>query len=90
MSNLKSAAKRQLGKSELKCAAVGLGCMSFSGAYGTADDAETVDFVRYAIDTGTDFLDSSDMYGWGHNENVLARALSDGYRDKVVLATKFG
>ena len=39
MSNLKSAAKRQLGKSELKCAAVGLGCMSFSGAYGTADDA---------------------------------------------------
>ena len=90
MSNLKSAAKRQLGKSDLKCAAVGLGCMSFSGAYGTADDEETVDFVRYAIDTGTDFLDSSDMYGWGHNENVLARALSDGYRDKVVLATKFG
>ena len=90
MSNLKSAAKRQLGKSDLKCAAVGLGCMSLSGAYGTADDEETVDFVRYAIDTGTDFLDSSDMYGWGHNENVLARALSDGYRDKVVLATKFG
>ena len=39
---------------------------------------------------GTDFRDSSDSYGWGHNENVLALALSDGYRDKVALATKFG
>ena len=90
MSDLKSATKRQLGESDLKCAAIGLGCMSFSGAYGEADDDETIDFVRYAIDEGTDFLDSSDMYGWGHNENILARALSDGYREKVVLATKFG
>ena len=90
MVDLKSATKRQLGASDLECAAVGLGCMSFSGAYGAADDDETVNFVRYAIDMGTDFLDSSDMYGWGHNEKVLARALSDGYRDKVVLATKFG
>ena len=90
MSDLKAAVKRRLGNSDLKCAPVGLGCMSFSGAYGTADDEETIDFVRYAIDMGTDFLDSSDMYGWGHNEEVLGRALSDGYRDKIVLATKFG
>lgn len=90
MSDLKSATKRQLGSSDLKCAPIGLGCMSFSGVYGAADDDETVDFVRYAIDKGIDFLDSSDMYGWGHNEDVLARALKDGYRDKVVLATKFG
>ena len=90
MIDLKATVKRQLGNSELKCAPVGLGCMSFSGAYGSADDEETIDFVRYAIETGTDFLDSSDMYGWGHNESVLGRALSDGYRDKVVLATKFG
>ncbi len=90
MTDLKSAKKRQLGSSDLKCAPIGLGCMSFSGVYGAADDDETVDFVRYAIDQGIDFLDSSDMYGWGHNEEVLARALADGYRDKVVLATKFG
>ena len=90
MADLKTATKRQLGSSDLKCAPIGLGCMSFSGVYGAADDDETVDFVRYAIDKGIDFLDSSDMYGWGHNEDVLARALKDGYRDKVVLATKFG
>ena len=90
MSNLKSATKRQLGESDLQCAAIGLGCMSFSGAYGAADDDETVDFVRHAIDMGTDFLDSPGSYGWGHNENVLARSLSGGYRDKVALATKFG
>ena len=88
MSDLKAAVKRRLGNSDLKCAPVGLGCMSFLvlGPY----DEETIDFVRYAIDMGTDFLDSSDMYGWGHNEEVLGRALSDGYRDKIVLATKFG
>lgn len=90
MSDLKTATKRQLGSSDLKTAPIGLGCMSFSGVYGAADDDETVKFVQYAIDKGIDFLDSSDMYGWGHNEDVLARALKDGYRDKVVLATKFG
>ena len=90
MTDLKSVTKRQLGSSDLKCAPVGLGCMSFSGVYGAADDDETVDFVHYAIDQGIDFLDSSDMYGWGHNEEVLGRALEVGYRDKVVLATKFG
>ena len=90
MADLKTAPKRQLGSSDLKVAPIGLGCMSFSGVYGAADDVQTVDFVRYAIDQGTDFLDSSDMYGWGHNEEVLCKALKDGYRDKVVLATKFG
>jgi len=90
MADLKTAPKRQLGSSDLKVAPIGLGCMSFSGVYGAADDDQTVDFVRYAIDQGTDFLDSSDMYGWGHNEEVLCKALKDGYRDKVVLATKFG
>ena len=88
MTDISKAKKRQLGSSDLKCVPVGLGCMSFSGVYGAADDEETVKFVRYAIDQGVDFLDSSDMYGWGHNEDVLARALADGYRDKVFLMTK--
>lgn len=90
MTDIRSAKKRGLGSSGLMVAPVGLGCMSFSGVYGAADDDDTVKFVHHAIDTGIDFLDSSDMYGWGHNEEVLARALQDGYRDKVVLATKFG
>ncbi|MBN43744.1 MAG: aldo/keto reductase [Alphaproteobacteria bacterium] len=90
MADISNAKKRRLGASDLECVSLGLGCMSLSGAYGAADDEENVKFVRHAIDQGADFLDSSDMYGWGHNEELLARALADGYRDKVVLATKFG
>ncbi|WP_428489514.1 aldo/keto reductase [Rhodopila sp.] len=79
---------RSLGKG-LSVSAIGLGCMSLSGIYGEADDAVSEDLIRHAIDNGVDHLDSSDMYGWGHNEEVLGRALK-GRRDKVVLATKFG
>jgi aryl-alcohol dehydrogenase-like predicted oxidoreductase len=63
--------------------------MSLSGVYGTADDRESEELIRQAIDHGVDHLDSSDMYGWGHNEEVLGHALR-GRRDRVVLATKFG
>jgi aryl-alcohol dehydrogenase-like predicted oxidoreductase len=80
---------RALGKARLSVATIGLGCMSLSGVYGEADDAASEKLVRAAIDLGVDHFDSSDMYGWGHNEQVLGRALK-GVRDKVVLATKFG
>ncbi len=80
---------RPLGKGGLSVSAIGLGCMSLSGIYGAADDAVSEDLIRHAIDTGVDHLDSSDMYGWGHNETVLGRALK-GRRDGVVGATKFG
>src|SRR3954468_14754952 len=83
-------APRQLGGSSLSVSPVGLGCMSLSGAYGKGDDAESIKVVRHAIDHGVNFLDSSDMYGWGHNETLLGKALAGGRRDKVVLATKFG
>jgi aryl-alcohol dehydrogenase-like predicted oxidoreductase len=80
---------RNLGTQGLSVSAIGLGCMSLSGTYGDADDDASIDLVRTAIDHGVDHLDSSDMYGWGHNEGVLGRALK-GLRDRVVLATKFG
>jgi aryl-alcohol dehydrogenase-like predicted oxidoreductase len=80
---------RALGKSNLKVSAVGLGCMSLSGVYGAAEDAASEDLVRYAIDQGINHLDSADMYGWGHNEDVIGRAIK-GRRERVVLATKFG
>ena len=73
----------------LSVSTVGLGCMGLSGVYGEASDAASEDLIRYAIDQGVDHLDSSDMYGWGHNEALLGRALK-GRRDQVVLATKFG
>ena len=82
-------AHRTLGNGGLSVSAVGLGCMSLSGVYGAAEDAVSEDLIRHAIDKGVDHFDSSDMYGWGHNEQVLGKALK-GRRDGVVVATKFG
>lgn len=80
---------RTLGRSTVKVSAIGLGCMSMSGVYGAGDDAASIGVVQRAIDRGIDFVDSSDMYGWGHNEELLGRALR-GRRARVVLSTKFG
>jgi aryl-alcohol dehydrogenase-like predicted oxidoreductase len=81
---------RNLGSSGLSVFPIGLGCMSFSGIYGTSDDGEAIRVIHHALDRGVTLLDSSDMYGWGHNETLLGKALSGGRRAKVVLATKFG
>ena len=80
---------RLLGHGALRVSAIGLGCMSMSGTYGKSDDAASVRVIDRALDLGIDFLDSSDMYGWGHNEEMIRRALA-GRRERVVLATKFG
>ena len=81
--------RRQLGHSTLSVPALGLGCMSMSGTYGKQDDAQSIDVVHRAIDLGVNFLDSSDMYGFGQNEELLGRAIR-GRRDQVVISTKFG
>ena len=80
---------RALGTQGLSVSPIGLGCMWFSGVYGPADDAESNKLVQQAIDRSVDHVDSSDMYGWGHNEEVLGRAMK-GRRERVVLVTKFG
>src|SRR5919106_5439376 len=81
--------QRTLGKSGLGVSAVGLGLMSMSGVYGKPDDAESIRVIHRALDLGVNLLDSSDMYGWGHNEELLGRALK-GRRDRAVVVTKFG
>ena len=81
--------KRKLGKSPLEVSAIGLGLMSMSGIYGNANDEESISVIHYAIDKGINFLDSADMYGWGHNETLLGKALK-GRRDRVIVGTKFG
>jgi aryl-alcohol dehydrogenase-like predicted oxidoreductase len=73
----------------LQVSPIGLGLMSMSGIYGNASDDESISVIHHALDCGVDHLDSSDMYGWGHNEQLLGRALK-GRRDKVIVATKFG
>ncbi|HEV8226654.1 MAG TPA: aldo/keto reductase, partial [Methylomirabilota bacterium] len=81
--------QRTLGKSDLRVSAIGLGLMSMSGTYGKSDDEQSIRVIHAALDRGVNFLDSSDLYGWGHNEQLLKRALH-GRRKGVVLATKFG
>ena len=81
--------QRTLGKSSLSVPAIGLGCMSMSNVYGKGDEAESIAVVQRALDLGVNFLDSSDAYGFGQNEELLAKALR-GRRERAVLATKFG
>lgn len=80
---------RRLGTSPLQVSAIGLGLMSLSGTYGASSDDNGLSVIHHALDRGITFLDSADMYGWGHNETLLGKALR-GRRDGVVLATKFG
>src|SRR5579872_5145724 len=80
--------RRRIGKDGPEVLAVGLGCMSLSGTYGKSDDEAAIALLHRAIDLGIDHLDSSDMYGWGHNETLLGRALKG--RRNIVIATKFG
>lgn len=80
---------RKLGDSGFEVSAIGLGCMSMSGVYGEADDDESISVIQHAIGNGVTFIDTADMYGHGHNEEVVGKALK-GRRAEVVLASKFG
>ena len=80
--------QRTLGSTGPSISAVGLGCMSFSDVYGIADDDESIATVRHALDLGMNHLDTSDMYGAGHSEEVVGRAVA-GRRDDAFIATKF-
>ena len=82
-------AKRPLGASGIDVTAIGLGCMSLSGTYGPSDDAQGLAVIEAALDNGVTLLDTSDMYGMGHNEELIAKVLKTR-RKGVVLATKFG
>ncbi len=79
---------RTLAQSE-KLSAIGLGCMSMSHAYGTPDDKESIATLHEALDLGINFWDTADFYGYGKNEELIAKVLSTN-RDKVFIATKFG
>ena len=81
---------RRLGKAGPQVSALGLGCMAMTNLYGAVDEGEAIATVRAALDAGANFLDTADAYADGKNEQLLARALADGYRAKAVVASKFG
>jgi aryl-alcohol dehydrogenase-like predicted oxidoreductase len=80
---------RRLGNEGPTVSSVGLGAMSFAGVYGDAEDAESVATVSRALELGIIFIDTANIYGSGHSEAVVGRAIADRRAD-VVLATKFG
>ena len=81
--------KRKLGRNGPEVSAVGLGCMGMSISYGEPDDVESIATIHRAIDLGVNLLVTSDAYGNGVNEELVAKAIK-GRRDKVLIATKFG
>jgi aryl-alcohol dehydrogenase-like predicted oxidoreductase len=90
--------RRTLGRSGIEVSGIGMGCWAIGGPFyrdgqpcgwGEVDDEESVRAVHRALDLGVDFFDTADVYGAGHSERVLARALA-GRREQAVIATKWG
>ncbi len=82
--------KRKLGKSGLEVSAIGLGCMSMAANYGPATDKQqAVSLIRAAVERSVTFFDTAEVYGPFTDEELVGEALAP-FRDKVVIATKFG
>ena len=81
--------RRKLGSNGPEVSAIGLGCMGMSISYGEPNDAESIATIHRAIDLGVNLIVTSDAYGNGVNEELVARAIA-GRRGKVLVATKFG
>jgi aryl-alcohol dehydrogenase-like predicted oxidoreductase len=81
--------KRKLGSQGLVVSELGLGCMGMSQFYGPRDDAESTATLERAIELGVDFFDTADVYGTGHNEELVGKVLRK-HRNRVIIATKFG
>lgn len=78
-----------MGNSELLASGIGLGCMGMSEWYGPTNDEESLATISSALDMGVNLLDTADVYGNGHNETLLGKAVGKT-RHEVILATKFG
>ena len=80
--------KRKIGNSDLEVFPIGLGTMGMSEFYGQTNEEQSISTLHKAIELGVDFFDTADMYGSGHNEELLGKALK-GKFNQITLATKF-
>lgn len=80
--------KRKIGNSDLQVFPIGLGTMGMSEFYGETNKKQSISTIHKAIELGVDFFDTADMYGSGHNEELLGKALK-GRFNQITLATKF-
>ncbi|HEL4242288.1 TPA: aldo/keto reductase, partial [Stenotrophomonas maltophilia] len=81
---------RELGRSGLKVSALGLGCMGLTHAYGQpVETGQGIALLHAAVERGVTFFDTAEVYGPYTNEDLLGQALAP-YRDRLVIATKFG
>ncbi|MBW2408910.1 MAG: aldo/keto reductase [Deltaproteobacteria bacterium] len=83
--------KRILGRTGLEVSVIGFGAMTIGGVFGAVDDSESIRALNTAVDKGINFIDTSDAYGSGHSEEVLARFLRErSDRDQILICTKGG
>jgi aryl-alcohol dehydrogenase-like predicted oxidoreductase len=81
---------RMLGRSKLMTSEVGIGAWAIGGGWGPVDDDTSVAAIRKAVDIGVSFIDTADVYGEGHSEEVIGQALEGNARHRAVIATKTG
>src|SRR5712691_6237131 len=81
--------RHRFGNTDLMVSAIGLGCYGMSGAYGPAEDAESIATIRRALDLGVNLLDTSASYGQGHNHCLIGEAIR-GRRPEAVIHSKSG
>src|ERR1700690_1188480 len=86
---IKTLATRRLGKSGIEISAIGTGLWAVGGGWGPVDDKEALGAINASLDAGINFFDTADVYGNGHSEELLGKAMR-GRRERFVVATKIG
>jgi aryl-alcohol dehydrogenase-like predicted oxidoreductase len=81
---------RPLGRTGLEVSAISFGAWAIGGSWGTVDDEESMRALHAALDAGTNFIDTADVYGDGHSEKLLARLRRERPRERFFVATKAG